>query len=78
MNATYDRFRVGSMPKQDKSASPPDKPGRPQDWREQIRADLAAQVTAGATLYGFRRDGVYIARTRYGERVIRRPAPDSS
>ena len=56
---------------------PPDKPGRPKDWRDQIKADLAAQLEAGATLYGIRSDGAYIARTRDGDRVIRRPAQES-
>lgn len=55
------------------TAPPPDKPGRPKDWREQIKADLAAQVAAGGTLYGVRSDGAYIARTRDGDRVIRLP-----
>ena len=36
---------------------PPDIPGFPNDWREQIKADLAAQVEAGGTLYGVRSDG---------------------
>ena len=48
----------------------PVKQGRPANWREQIKADLAAQVRAGGTLYGLRPDGAYIARTRRGERVI--------
>ena len=52
------------------SDTPPDIPGRPKDWREQIKADLEAQVEAGGTLYGFLPDGTCIARTRDGERVI--------
>ncbi|MCY4546903.1 MAG: hypothetical protein OXC28_00930 [Defluviicoccus sp.] len=55
----------------------PDVPGRPKDWREQIKADLAAQLDAGGTLYGVRSDGAYIARTKHGDRVIR-PAVDKS
>ena len=55
----------------------PDKPGRPKDWRDQIKADLAAQLEAGATLYGIRKDGAFIARTKDGDRVIRRPAEES-
>lgn len=55
----------------------PDKPGRPKDWRDQIKADLAAQLEAGATLYGISKDGAYIARTKDGDRVIRRPAQES-
>ena len=48
-------------------------PGGPRHWREQIKADLAAQVEAGGTLYSFEPDGTWIARTRDGDRVIRRP-----
>lgn len=51
----------------------PDTPGRPKDWQEQIKADLAAQLEAGGTLYGVRSDGAYIARTKAGDRVISRP-----
>ena len=56
--------------------TPPPKPavpGRPDDWREQIKADLAAQLEAGGTLYGFRPDGTCEARTRDGTRVLKRP-----
>ena len=53
--------------------SPPDIPGRPKDWREQIKADLAAQLEAGGTLYGVRSVGAYIPRTKDGDRVIRPP-----
>ncbi len=61
-----------------RSAQPlPDKPGRPKDWRDQIKADLAAQLEAGATLYGIRKDGAFIARTKDGDRVIRHPAQES-
>ena len=67
------------MPWHEESASPPpDKPGRPKDWREQIKADLAAQLEAGATLYGVRSDGAYIARTKHGDRVLKRPVDETS
>ena len=56
---------------------PPDIPGRPKDWREQIKADLAAQVEAGGTLYGVRSDGAYIARTKEGDRVLIAPESKS-
>ena len=56
---------------------PPDIPGRPKDWRNQIKADLAAQVEAGGTLYGVRSDGAYIARTREGDRVLVPPGRKS-
>ena len=55
----------------------PDTPGRPNDWQEQIKADLAAQLEAGGTLYGVRSDGVYIARTKAGDRVISMPDQES-
>ena len=55
----------------------PDTPGRPKDWQEQIKADLAAQLEAGGTLYGVRSDGVYIARTKAGDRVISMPGQES-
>ena len=48
-------------------APPPDKPGRPEDWREQIEADLAAQLEAGGTLYGFR-PGRHLVRADQGRR----------
>ena len=45
-------------------------PGFPKDWRDQIKADLAGQLEAGGTLYGFRADGTYVARTR--DQLLRR------
>ena len=51
------------------NAAPP-KAGRPADWQEEIKADLARQVEAGATLCGVRRDGAEIARSKSGDRVI--------
>ena len=62
------------MKRKETTGPPPDKPGRPKNWREEIKADLAAQVEAGGTLYGIRSDGAYIARTKLGDRVIRPPA----
>ena len=46
------------------------KSGQAETWRERIKADLAAQVEAGGTLYGYRKDGACVARTRNGDRVI--------
>lgn len=57
---------------------PPDIPGRPEDWRDQIKADLAAQLAAGGTLYGVRSDGAYIARTKDGDRMLRPPTGKSA
>jgi len=56
----------------------PDVPGRPEDWRDQIKAGLAAQLEAGGTLYGFRPDGTCIARTLEGSQVIKRPRQQSA
>ena len=55
------------MNKHGHTQTPPDIPGRPKDWRGQIKADLAAQLEAGGTLYGVRSDGAYIARTKEGD-----------
>jgi len=44
----------------------------PNDWRERIKADLERQVAGGAALYGWS-DGVYIERTKDGDRVIPPP-----
>ena len=52
-------------------------PGFPDDWRDQIKAYLASQLEAGGTLYGFRSDGAYIARTKDGDRVLSHPDPES-
>ena len=60
------------------ASPPPDKPGRPKDWREEIKADLAAQLEAGGTLYGFRPDGTCIARTKHGVRVFRPTVDETS
>ena len=74
-----DERTVGMKPKHTHTASPPpDKPGRPKDWREQIKADLAAQLEAGGTLYGVRSDGAYIARTKHGDRVLKWPGDETS
>ena len=47
--------------------------GFPDDWQDQIKAHLASELEAGATLYGFRSDGAYIARTKDGDRVLSNP-----
>ena len=46
------------------------KPVQQAAWRDRIRADLAAQVEAGGTLYGYRQDGAYVARTRRGDEIV--------
>ncbi len=67
------------MHKQGKStAPPPEIPGFPKDWRDRIKADLAAQLKAGGTLYGIRSDGAYVARTKDEDRVLRHPDPKSN
>ena len=67
---------VDGMSAHGHAPEPPHIPGRPKDWRDQIKADLAAQVEAGGTLYGVRSDGAYIARTREGDRMLRPPERD--
>ena len=47
--------------------------GFPDDWQDQIKAHLASELEAGATLYGFRSDGAYIARTKDGDQVLSHP-----
>ena len=52
------RRTVGGMHDRKPTPTPmPDVPDRPADWREQIKADLAAQIKAGGTLYAFQPDG---------------------
>ena len=46
------------------------KPVRQAGWRKRIKADLTAQVEAGGTLYGYRQDGAYIARTKKGDAIV--------
>lgn len=66
------------MTKHEQAAEqPPGIPGFPKGWRDEVRADLAAQLDAGGTLYGVRADGAYIARTKHGDRVISLPDQDS-
>ncbi|MDE0348067.1 MAG: hypothetical protein OXI66_20155 [Boseongicola sp.] len=75
LNGSGDGRMVSVMSKHGNTqAQPPDIPGFPENWREEIKADLAAQVEAGGTLYGVRSDGAYIARTKEGDRVLSAPA----
>ena len=48
----------------------------PDGYQDEIRAHLEAELDAGATLYGRRRDGAYVARTKSGDRLISRPSED--
>ena len=68
---------VGGMNEHKHTPEPPDIPGFPKGWREEIKAELAAQVEAGGTLYGVRSDGAYIARTKEGGRVLAPPGRKS-
>ena len=79
LNGATAEAMVGSMSEQKHAAAPPPViPGFPKDWREQIKADLTAQVEAGGTLYGVRSDGAYIARTKDGDRVLKSPGHGSA
>ena len=79
LKAPASRRTVGGMRNSKPTPTPmPDVPDRPEDWREQIKADLAAQLEAGGTLYAFRPDGTCIARTRDGDRVFKLPAQQSA
>ena len=60
------------------TAALPDIPGFPKDWRDEIKADLDAQLQAGGTLYGVRSDGAYVARTKDGEQVLSMPDRESA
>ena len=50
----------------------------PEGNQNEIRAHLEAEMEAGATLYDFREDGTYVARTKSGEREISPSAADGS
>ena len=58
------------MQKNGKVKDPVKIPWFPDDWRDQIEAYLASQLKDGGTLYGFRSDGRYVAKTKDGDRVI--------
>ncbi len=60
------------------ASPPPDNPDWPKDWREQIKAELADQLEDGATLYGIRSDGTYIARTKHGDQVVKKLARETA
>ena len=60
----------------------PELPPAADGWRERVKSDLAAQIEAGATLYGRRADGCFVARSKSGDVVLARkgepaPAPPS-
>ena len=50
----------------------------PEGYQDEIRAHLAAELEAGATLYDCLEDGTCIARTKSGERVISQTVADDS
>ena len=77
MNGAAVKCKLSAMHKKGETeAGPPDIPGFPRDWREQIKAHLADQLASGGTLYGIRSDGAYIARTSDGDRVLSLPDRD--
>ena len=38
-------------------------------WREGVKVDLTAQLEAGGQIYGRRRDGAYVVRTKNGDQI---------
>ena len=52
------------------NTGPSETPVQQTAWRDRIKADLAAQIEAGGTLYGYRQDGAYVARTKSGDEVV--------
>ena len=76
LDGTVECILGGMNERGDTVPAPPEIPGFPEDWREQIKAVLAAQLDSGGTLYGVRSDGAYIARTSEGDRVISLPDRD--
>lgn len=45
----------------------------PEDLTERVKAILTAELEAGGTLYGIRADGCYIARTKNGDQILKKP-----
>ena len=67
-------YTVGLMSEHSKkTAPPPEIPGFPRGWRDEIKEDLTAQLRAGGTLYGVRSDDAYVARTMVGKRCSASP-----
>ena len=70
---------VGPMSEHSKKTLPPPEIlGFPSGWRDEIKADLKAQLQVGRTLYGFRSDGAYVARTIAGEQILSMPDRESA
>ena len=49
----------------------------PEDWQDRVKRHLDAQIEAGATLYGRREDGAYVAYSKDGEWIIEEPGQSS-
>ena len=55
LNGAAVEARIGLMYENEEPAAlPPDIPGFPKDWHDQIKVDLADELTADGTLYGVR------------------------
>ncbi len=63
----WGRVQVGGTP-------PPSEYDLPEGWRDDVKALLAAELEAGAKLYGMREDGTYYYVTKDGETDIPPPA----
>ena len=40
-------------------------------WRDRVKAHLAAQIAEDGKLYGYRKDGAYVVRTKDGDQSSR-------
>ncbi len=50
---------------------------RPSKWRSKIRSELDQSVKCGVKLYGVRKDGQYVVKSRSGEKVLKRDVKGS-
>jgi len=45
---------------------------RPSKWRSKVRVELDQNVRQGIKLYGVRKDGQYVAKSRAGDKILKR------
>lgn len=46
-------------------------------WRDNVRAELDQSVRQGVKLYGVRKDGKYVVKSRSGETILQRDVKGS-